>query len=234
MKVIQEISLPDFEFWSGAATNAEKLTYEQLEELESYFEDEYPDGITATELNDFMWFGFDTVKAYLGITDEDDEDEFEESCSKKESCTDEAIEYSGELEDDETYICPYCNQVIVFDTDEYICPDCGIAFDIIEVEEDIEESVDTKNDKITITEDGTKDSYMYFTKHGIGPGMLPRDVKIVDWYDVNNNITIIYVDRVLTTDELSYYDIYPETMNSKLLDRYDLEVDEVTGQVFAK
>ena len=64
--------------------------------------------------------------------------------------------------------------------------------------------------------------------------MLPRDVKIVDWYDVNNNITIIYVDRALTTDELSYYDIYPETMNSKLLDRYDLEVDEVTGQVFPK
>ena len=102
------------------------------------------------------------------------------------------------------------------------------------VQEVMKESINVRTNKSTITEDANNRSYMYFTKLGIGPGMLPRDVKIVDWYDVNSNITVIYVDRALTTDELSYYDIYPETVNNKLLDKYNLEVDEVTGQVFAK
>ena len=57
----------------------------------------------------------------------------------------------------------------------------------------------------------TKDSYLYFTKHGIGPGTLPRDVKLVDWRDVDDNVTAIWLDRFLTTEELNQYDIYPET-----------------------
>lgn len=62
--------------------------------------------------------------------------------------------------------------------------------------------------------------YMYFTKHGVGPGTLPRDVKVVDWEDVDDYMTVIYTDRFLTTQELKDYDIYPETMNLKLMDRY--------------
>lgn len=88
--------------------------------------------------------------------------------------------------------------------------------------------------KLTIKEDNSNKPYMYFTKHGIGPGMLPNDVKVIDWYDVNDYITVIYTNRFLTTQELSYYDIYPETVNDKLLDKYNLEVDEVTGKVYRK
>ena len=55
------------------------------------------------------------------------------------------------------------------------------------------------------------DSYLYFTKHGVGPGTLPKDVKLVDWKDVDDNITAIWLDRFLTTKELNEYDIYPET-----------------------
>ena len=56
-----------------------------------------------------------------------------------------------------------------------------------------------------------KNGYLYFTKHGVGPGALPKDVKLIDWRDVDDNITAIWLDRFLTTRELKEYDIYPET-----------------------
>ena len=62
----------------------------------------------------------------------------------------------------------------------------------------------------------TSTGYRYYTKHGIGPGTLPKDVKLLDWKDLDNNMTEIWLDRFLTTRELNYYDIYPETMNNEL------------------
>lgn len=52
--------------------------------------------------------------------------------------------------------------------------------------------------------------YRYLTKHGIGPGTLPKDVKLVKWEDLDNYYTAIWTDRFLTTKELKDYDIYPE------------------------
>lgn len=74
MKIITEQSLSSFEFWSGAKNNANKLTIEQLDELENYLEELYPDGMTETQLNDLMWFDFDDIKSWLGIDDEEDEE----------------------------------------------------------------------------------------------------------------------------------------------------------------
>lgn len=54
-------------------------------------------------------------------------------------------------------------------------------------------------------------AYKYFTKHGIGPGTLPKDAKLLDWRDIDDNVTAIWLDRCLTTKELKEYDIYPET-----------------------
>lgn len=73
MKIISDTNLRNFDFWSGAASNAKELSYEQLDELEYILEEQYPEGITATELNDIMWFDFDAVKEWLGISDEYDE-----------------------------------------------------------------------------------------------------------------------------------------------------------------
>ena len=50
--------------------------------------------------------------------------------------------------------------------------------------------------------------YRYLTKHGLGPGTLPKDVKLVKWEDLDNYYTAIWTDRFLTTDELKKYDIY--------------------------
>ena len=74
MKVYSEINLRDFEFWSGAKSNAETLTSEQLDIVESILEDAYPDGMNETEINDFFWFEFDTIREWLGIKDEEEEE----------------------------------------------------------------------------------------------------------------------------------------------------------------
>lgn len=52
--------------------------------------------------------------------------------------------------------------------------------------------------------------YRYVTKHGLGPGTLPRDVDLVKWEDLPNYKTAIWLDRWLTDEELKKYDIYPE------------------------
>ena len=73
MKIISETSISNFEFWSGAKSNAEKLSLSQFEQIEFILEDLYPDGIDATHLNDLFRFEFDTIKDWLGISDEEEE-----------------------------------------------------------------------------------------------------------------------------------------------------------------
>ena len=73
MKVYSEINLRNFKFWCGAKDNAETLTSEQLDMVESILEDACPDGMKETKINDFFWFDFDTIREWLGIEEEEDE-----------------------------------------------------------------------------------------------------------------------------------------------------------------
>ena len=75
MKITTEQSIANFNFWAGAKVNASELTFSQLNEVESILEDIYPDGIDETQLNDIFWFDFETIKEWLCITDEDEEEE---------------------------------------------------------------------------------------------------------------------------------------------------------------
>lgn len=78
MKITSETNLRDFNFWSGAKENAEDLTINQLDQIEEILSELYPNGMTETKINDLFWFEFDTVKEWLGIEDdEDNEDEYE-------------------------------------------------------------------------------------------------------------------------------------------------------------
>ena len=72
MKVYSEINLRNFKFWCGAKSNAETLTSEQLDMVESILENLCPDGIEDVKINDFFWFNFDTIRGWLGI-EEDEE-----------------------------------------------------------------------------------------------------------------------------------------------------------------
>ena len=67
MTVMYETTLKDFEFWGNARENVKKLTDEELETLEEYF-DEPTD---QTELNDLFAFYFEDVCDILGLTEEE-------------------------------------------------------------------------------------------------------------------------------------------------------------------
>ena len=69
MKIYEEKSLIDFEFWSGAIYRAEKLTVDEFNQIEVILEELYPDGIDETTINDLFWFEEDTIAEWLGYAD---------------------------------------------------------------------------------------------------------------------------------------------------------------------
>lgn len=71
MRIYEEKNLPTFEFWGGAADNARRLTWSELETVESILEELYPDGIDAINLNDLFAFEFESVCEWLGLTEEE-------------------------------------------------------------------------------------------------------------------------------------------------------------------
>ena len=75
MKVTTELSLREFEAWSGAVDTKEKIIEAgKAEEFEVMIDELYPDGIDATTLNDILWFD-DWFLEALGITEEEEEEE---------------------------------------------------------------------------------------------------------------------------------------------------------------
>lgn len=79
MKIINEISLCNFKFWSGAEYTAQKIEEaDKWDELENLISELYPDGVDETTLNDILWFESEWVLESLGIEDEEEEDEEDE------------------------------------------------------------------------------------------------------------------------------------------------------------
>jgi hypothetical protein len=84
MKIYEEKSLANFEFWSGAKDTVKYLTYDELEKIEAILEDAYPEGMSDTQINDIFWFEEDWIAEMLGYSDfeelmhRDDEEEEEE------------------------------------------------------------------------------------------------------------------------------------------------------------
>ena len=72
MKICEEKNIKDFKFWAGARDFAKRLTDDEWELLEDYFNDYYPDGLSSTELTDCFWFGAETLLEVIAV----DEDEF--------------------------------------------------------------------------------------------------------------------------------------------------------------
>ena len=73
LKVIIDFS--NYKPWSGAVDTYELIKdADKLDELEFYLEELYPDGITATQINDILWFDSDEILKYLGLGDEEDEE----------------------------------------------------------------------------------------------------------------------------------------------------------------
>ena len=81
-----------------------------------------------------------------------------------------------------------------------------------------------------INENYGNDGYMYLTKHGLGPGTLPKDVHLLKAKDLPHYMTAIWLDRFLTTDELKKFDIYPETEIERVMDFYDISEKDLLGE----
>lgn len=69
--------------------------------------------------------------------------------------------------------------------------------------------------------------YLYFTKHGIGPGTIPNDVSLNKVIDMDNFVTAMYLSRPLTKEELDYYDIIPEWSDRHK--QYEKELEKQGG-----
>lgn len=68
MKVVSEISLINFDAWSGAKdTKQVIIDNNMVEEFNSLIEELYPDGLTDTQLNDLLWFDDAFIFESLGI-----------------------------------------------------------------------------------------------------------------------------------------------------------------------
>ena len=72
MTIKTETTLKNFEFWGGAKDTVKYLTESELDTIQSYLEELYPEGMTDTELNDFIWFEDDTIAEWLGYNDFDE------------------------------------------------------------------------------------------------------------------------------------------------------------------
>lgn len=73
MKIYKDESLRGFEFWSGAVDNAEEFTLEELDQITDVLEAlDNGEGYDETDINDMMWFDAETVYEWLGIGNEED------------------------------------------------------------------------------------------------------------------------------------------------------------------
>lgn len=75
MTIKSEQSLRNFEFWSGAKSNAATMTCEELDSVENELEALYPEGMTDTEINVLFWFDFDYVCDLIGLEYDVEKDE---------------------------------------------------------------------------------------------------------------------------------------------------------------
>ena len=97
MKVYKEMSIHDFEPWSGAVYAYNKISEAgELDALENLIDELYPDGIDETNLNDLLWFEDDWLLETLGISEEEEDEEEED-----EEEEDEEEEEEEEEEDEE-------------------------------------------------------------------------------------------------------------------------------------
>ena len=69
MKIYKDESLSNFEFWSGAISNAEEFTLEELDRIGDELEtlDGEGNGYDETQINDMMWFEPEYLASLIGL-----------------------------------------------------------------------------------------------------------------------------------------------------------------------
>lgn len=103
MRIYTEISLENFEAWSGAEDTLNRIIKEgKCDELEAILEDLYPDGIDETQLNDILRFEEEQVFEWLGIRSESEiKEELEEAMEELSDLWNEFIDDTEDMDDAE-------------------------------------------------------------------------------------------------------------------------------------
>ena len=120
MTIKTEISLEDFEAWSGARDTLDTLNEKGLtEQLENILDDEAvsgEEGWTDTSLNDFLWFETDTIAEWLGFNDweelengesKEDEEREEEIKNLLNECLREHKDFNDFCAESDCDLCPF-------------------------------------------------------------------------------------------------------------------------------
>lgn len=69
MRIVKEISIEDFEGWSGANDTIEVIEKAgKVDEFDNLIEELYPDGLSETSLNDLLRFDYEWIYETLEIT----------------------------------------------------------------------------------------------------------------------------------------------------------------------
>lgn len=92
MRIVKEISIENFEGWSGANDTIEVIEKAgKVDEFDNLIEELYPDGLSETSLNDLLRFDYEWIYETLDITksykvsvydieyDVDDDDEIDQT-----------------------------------------------------------------------------------------------------------------------------------------------------------
>ena len=76
MKIYRDESLSNFEFWSGAVSNAEEFALEELDQIgEELQVIDNGDGYEETQINDMMWFEPECLASLIGLEWDEDKGE---------------------------------------------------------------------------------------------------------------------------------------------------------------
>ena len=102
MKIYTEISLENFEAWSGAISTLERICNAgKCDLLESVLEEAYPDGMDETQLNDILWFDDEWCYEMCGMrTESEIREEIEEAEARLEELKKEFEEEAEELREE--------------------------------------------------------------------------------------------------------------------------------------
>lgn len=153
-------TLDDYEPWSGAKDTYEAIVDAgKVDDLDSYLEDIYPEGLTTTQLNDLLWFDGDSVLSDLGIYTED--------------AIDTAIQDAVDEAQGESFT----------DTDEL---ESFLTSHIEDAMSGVSVSVDISDEEVEITVENTTRSFALtdFTVGEMEESLKEAKEEVEDFYDV--------------------------------------------------
>ena len=201
LKVIIDFS--NYKPWSGAVDTYELIKdADKLDELEFYLEELYPDGITATQINDILWFDSEEVLKYLGLGDEEDE-EIDESIKEHINDRPADIESEQKYQGVDNAVVDCKKYTVVAHSEDEKPVDCKLEKPALEEplageEVGVKLNEDKKDDKLPVDPEAAK-----LEVHTMLNDLVADEIEAINGYDDAKaqiiNTPIEHKDSILDT-----------------------------------